>query len=364
VLIFAERLDGKSGGPSVSIPEFSKSLDKLFLKNIVFCRSQYLSDNSSKNLSQLFAYKSQVGLILGIHRSLKQVSREKRVMHINFIWRLEIITIVLMGIFYKCNIVVNPRGMLNKKAFNSGSKLKDPFFRIVAKPLFLLGVNHFQCSSDEEKKTLKGYFPGKNVFLNILGYKRLPKAQKISLEDKFASKTIVSISRIDSHKRIDQLVKEFIDSRLAEMNWKLFIYGATLLRDYEAYVKDHTPEELQKNNISLNLFIDDTEKIEILSKATFFISTSNSESFGLAIAESFDVGTPVLIRNNTIWEDYIKNKCGISFDNQSIAYTLKTLLNLDLELYKEFARNIDRHYSPITWYDHTNTFLNKINLNK
>lgn len=362
MLIFAERLDGKSGGPSVSVPEFSKALDEVSYKNKVFCRTQYLSENSSSNLSQLIAYRSQAGLIMGIHRSLKQVAMEKRVMHINFIWRLETITIIFLGLFYKCKIIVNPRGMLNDKAFNSGSKLKKPFFKIITKPLFRLGVDHFQCSSEEENKTLKGYFPNKNVFLNILGYKRLPKTKKISLEEKFLSKTIVSISRIDSHKRIDQLVKEFINSGLAEMNWKLFIYGANTLQDYEVYLKEFTPEKLLKNNIFLNLFIEDKEKIEILSKATFFISTSNSESFGLSIAESFDLGTPVLIRNNTIWEDYIRNKCGISFDSKNITCTLKNLLNIDFKLYEEFVFNIERHYSPITWHEHTNIFLKEINM--
>ena len=29
MLIFAERLDDKSGGPSVSIPEFSRALDEI-----------------------------------------------------------------------------------------------------------------------------------------------------------------------------------------------------------------------------------------------------------------------------------------------------------------------------------------------
>ena len=363
MLIFAERLDDKSGGPSVSIPEFSRALDEIGVNNFVFCKSRFLAKKTESNLSQLISYNSQIGLIFEIKRCLKKIPTEARVMHINFIWQIEILIVVLVGLFSRCKIVVNPRGMLNEEAFNSGSSLKRPFFKIIAKPLFLLGVSHFQCSSEEEVKTLKHNFPNKNIFLNSLGYKRLPKTEKFSIKDKFLTKTIVSISRVDSHKRIDLLIAEFINSGLGKNGWNLEIFGASKIQDYEEFTQHYTKKDILDNNISLNLFIENLEKVEVLNKATFFISTSNSESFGLSIAESFDVGTPVIIRNNTIWENYIKSECGISFDNKTITEAFKNLINLDFENYQELVLNIDRHYNPISWYDHTKLFLKEINYN-
>ncbi len=361
MLIFAERLDGKAGGPSTSIPEFSKTLNKSGLKNNVFCRSEYLQDYSNTNFIKVIPYNSPLSLLLILVRHLKRVSKEERIIHINFIWRIEIIVIIIAGLFYRSKIVVNPRGMLNKKAYSSGSLLKIPFFHLIVRPLLLLGVNYLQCSSQEEVQALKKYFPKKNVFLNTLGYKRLKEKKEANTEEKLEAKTIVSISRIDSHKKIDFMISEFIRSGLGRAGWKLNLYGANELSDYQACVKNFTSNDLFENQISLNLFVNQQEKIEILSESSFFISTSSSESFGLSIAESLDIGTPIIIRNNTIWEKYVLNKCGFSFEEENIAYIFNKLLTLDVNSYKELVGNIKEHYSPVSWSEHAEIFLKKIN---
>ena len=113
-------------------------------------------------------------------------------------------------------------------------------------------------------------------------------------------------------------------------------------------------------NIQLGLFIDKKQKLDILNRATFFISASNTESFGLTIAESLDNSTPIIIRNNTLWEDYIMMGCGYSFSDFQLKNILKSLKSLSFKDYYSMVNKIESSFEPISWEEHSATFLENI----
>ena len=49
MFIFAEKLFEEAGGPNVSIPQFSKSLSKKGVDNVIFCKSERLDKEFRKN---------------------------------------------------------------------------------------------------------------------------------------------------------------------------------------------------------------------------------------------------------------------------------------------------------------------------
>ena len=104
------------------------------------------------------------------------------------------------------------------------------------------------------------YFPRKKNFLNILGYKRIKNISKNDSKQKYLTRTIVSISRIDDHKNLDILIDQFIKSNLGRNGWKLKIFGANDLSEYKKYTDLFCKNILDKNKIYLNLFVSEKEK--------------------------------------------------------------------------------------------------------
>ena len=207
---------------------------------------------------------------------------------------------------------------------------------------------------------IKNTFLEKN-FVNILGYKRIKNISKNDSKQKDVIRTIVSISRIDDHKNLDILIDQFIKSNLGRNGWKLKIFGANDLSEYKKYTDLFCKNILDKNKIYLNLFVSEKEKIKILQNYFFFVSASKSESFGLSIAESLDMETPVIIRNNTIWEKYISLNCGYSFKDNGLGSIFEKLDNLNYETYSSLHSNIKKHFNPLSWEKHVEIFLNEVN---
>ena len=128
MFIFAEKLFEKAGGPNVSIPQFSKSLSKKGVDNVIFCKSEKLDKEFRKNeVVNVISYKSLSDLIKSFielkNKTLKEIEY-----YINFM-AAELLLICLLGFIYNFKVIINSRGMLNKEAFTSGSKLKYPIFR-------------------------------------------------------------------------------------------------------------------------------------------------------------------------------------------------------------------------------------------
>ena len=362
MFIFAEKLFDKAGGPSVSIPQFSKSLSKKGIENFIFCKSTRLDENFKKNkVINVISYESTFSLTKSFIKLKNETLKKNKILHINFLWQPELLLICFLGIIFNFKIIVNSRGMLSKEAFSSGSIFKYPIFQFLIRPVFLLIVDYFQCSSKKEMDAIKKYFPRKKIFVNVLGYKKIEKIIKNDPKQKYLSKTIVSISRIDDHKNLDFLIDKFIRSKLGKNGWQLKIFGASDLSEYKKYNDFFRENIITENKISLNLFISEIEKVNILQNASFFISASKSESFGLSIAESLDTNTPVIIRSNTIWEKYISQNCGYSFKNDGLGVLFEKLSNLKFETYFNLQSNIKKHFKPLSWEQHVEIFLTEIN---
>ena len=113
-------------------------------------------------------------------------------------------------------------------------------------------------------------------------------------------------------------------------------------------------------NIFLDTFINEREKIELLEESTFFISASSSESFGVSIAESLDSGTPIIVRDNTIWEEYINMGCGFSFSEDQLSEIFIELNDISLDRYNRMMSTIEEKFSPVSWDDHARIFLENL----
>ncbi|MBJ13561.1 MAG: hypothetical protein CMG62_10890 [Candidatus Marinimicrobia bacterium] len=362
IIIFSEGLLKEIGGPSISIPKFSSSLRRKGVNSIIFCPKKKLDINLLPQDVKAVPYSGYIDFIKELSRILNSNEFIFDIFHINFIWKFELLILFFTAFLYKVKIILNPRGMLTKEAISSGSVLKKPLLNYFMKPLLNRNITCFQASSKNECDELERIFPKKRIFINTLGFERFKEneVQNVSHSKKFSSKTLLVISRIDSHKNIQEVISSFIRSEIYRQGWSLKIFGAESLTDYEEIIDKENLENLSSFKIELYEFISRSEKVRLISNSSFFISASKSESYGLSIAESLDLGTPIIIRNNTLWEEYITRGCGYSFDSEGLDQIMLKLKTLDLSEYSSLVENIQSKFKPETWDNHTEIFLKEL----
>jgi glycosyltransferase involved in cell wall biosynthesis len=113
----------------------------------------------------------------------------------------------------------------------------------------------------------------------------VPKAN----EPKLDSKRIVSIGRLVAVKRHDLLIEAFALSGLADLGWELSIYGDGPLA---GQLKTQIAGYGLTQSVFLQGVTDDVS--EALSGAYMFVTCSEMEGFGLAVAEALNCGVPVI----------------------------------------------------------------------
>lgn len=83
------------------------------------------------------------------------------------------------------------------------------------------------------------------------------------------------------------------------------------------------------------------KKWELFQTSDFFVLPTNSENFGLAIAESLASGTPVITTVGTPWNDLNSFNAGawIEIGTQSLVETLRRFLSLSDEELEAMGKN-------------------------
>ena len=276
ILLISEGLGSKMGGPSETIPMFANHLSKSGVDIAIICPANNPPDGSVLNAVNIHEYKNIPVFIGKVIRFLKPKENEKY-LHLNYLWRFEALIVLILGIIFEPKIILNPRGMLMDDAINSGNRLKEAIFKFFLKPIIMKSVFCFQASSRVEYESIKSIFPNKKIFLNTLGYQKRQKKSNLKIipKEKYASRQLVVVSRLDRHKNIELIIKSFIESKCYENGWKLKIYGAVKKNDYLDFISPYSFDDLNIRNIFLDTF----------SVCNFFILFSKLIPAGFSLNE-------------------------------------------------------------------------------
>lgn len=92
----------------------------------------------------------------------------------------------------------------------------------------------------------------------------------------------LTLSRLDWHKRIDEVVRTFND-----------LPDETLVIAGKGSERDRL-EEIANDNVTFTGFVSEQKKQELLSEAKAFVFNARNEDFGIAPVEALAAGTPLL----------------------------------------------------------------------
>jgi glycosyltransferase involved in cell wall biosynthesis len=171
-----------------------------------------------------------------------------------------------------------------------------------------------------------------------------------SINDKPCFPDLIFLGRIHPKKNIEQIIRSISLLKSTFPLVKLTIYGLGNTK-YTKKLLDLVVELGLSEFIEFRGFIDGIEKEKRIAIADLFLLPSLNENFAIAVAESIDLLTPVVVSSNVAMSEFvIENQVGVviaDLTDKSIAQAVKDAIS-NLE---EFQHNCYKSRTLLHW-DH------------
>lgn len=298
----------------------------------------------SDNLRYLYKNKINFKLIYQRNNNfkyklnLREIISDYDIIHVYGIWRPFLSYIPLISLLKKKKIVISTLGALEPWSLKQKRAKKYLAWHLYQKRI-LNNADIIHATSDEEKKHLVEL----GIKTKIIVLKHGVKVNYLSAEEinrKVMNKAIF-FSRIHPKKGLLELINSW--KIVNNLNWNLEIYGPVSDQKYLNKIKN----KIKKLNLDDQIKIFEPvyrnhEKKKIFLSSDIFILTSQSENFGISIAEALSFGVPVFTTDKTPWEKIInKYKAGfvIRFHQDDITNQLKKIFELKNETIVNMRKN-------------------------
>lgn len=168
-----------------------------------------------------------------------------------------------------------------------------------------------------------------------------------SVKKKTDKNMLVYVGRISKNKRVDNLIKTMAHLKKRITNVRLYVIGD----DWEN-LRNGIEKTSQKLGVNKNVVftgkVSNDALLEYLSKANFFVSASEYESFGLSAVESMASGCIPILNNNEAFKKLITDGSDgflVDFsDSKQTAEKIYRIFQTKLEPIRKNAVNTSKKY--------------------
>lgn len=313
LIILTGFLPGKKfGGPPISVDNFCSLMkeDECFIvtRNHDMGETETYKDiksgwNDRGNCKVLYLSDKEYG-----YRKYEEVIKEINpdVIYLQGLFQNCIIPCLFLAKKHNIPVLLAPRGELCAGAFKKKYK-KVPYI-IFLKIFGLLNKVHFQSTSEEETEAIMQHLGITEDRIHFLtNVPSIPKKEYPVPEKQPGVAKFVFISRIVRKKNLKAAISYFknIDGDVT-----FDIYGPIEDKDYWRECQDEI--KLLPSNIKVNYcgLVSHDQIHETFSRYHAFLFPTFSENFGHVIAEALSVGCPVIISDQTPWNDVEKYNAG------------------------------------------------------
>lgn len=306
-----------SGGPVRSYANLIDHLGDVFnfyvvTRDVDYCSQEVYSGiisnawNKWNNNTSIY-YFSEKQLSIKTLRDLVQTT-DFDIAYINGIYSWYFSILPLLLVKRSPHVIVSARGMLNPQAFST-KKTKKKFYLRMARNLSLFQGVTLQATNEDEKNFIKREL-GENTQVVVAPNfpRRLNEYHHRHIEKEIGELKLINVARISKEKGtlfLINLLKDFDQGKV-----ELDLYGP--IYDHEYWEECKTAITELPKNVKVNyggiLKSDDVPKA--LVTAHFFILTSEGENFGHAILEALSHSIPVIISDQTPWQDLARKLVG------------------------------------------------------
>jgi len=332
-------LDGKAAGPSYSVPRLCEALAACGHSVSLLAGTAHADPAGAdgapyEDCRYRFEHTSlpvlgKLGVSSGLRQALLSRAGTADVFHTHGLWRFANVYPAAAARQAGKPLVLSPRGMLAPSALEF-SALSKRLFWTAAQRDAVRAVSAFHATSEQEYADIRAYGLTQPVAIIPNGID-LPELAPLTPADGPATPTVVFLGRLHPVKAIDRLIRAWHLLGEASLGWQLVIVGPVEV-DYDQDLK-RLIADLNLSNVALRGPVAGDEKWRLLQGAELTVLPSLSENFGVSVAESLAVGTPVIASRGTPWQGLETHACGWWIDNspEALAATLSGALQLSAE---------------------------------
>lgn len=303
-------VSNEASGPSYSVPGLCRGL----LDCGCDISLHFLGDVPARLQSERFEvvnYPRQDFANLGNSRLMKHAMRNLRadIVHNNGMWMFPNVYCAEVK-RNGAKFVMAPRGCLAEAALKRGRLKKFVFGHLWQYPaLRAADMFHATCEKEYQEIRRAGY--RQPVAIVPIGLD-LPALTCIESKVEHKMRRMVFFGRLHNIKGVDKLLLawDVLHSRLQD--WEVVIAGpdgGMLPRLKEIVATKSLPR------VSFVGEINGVEKYKFLAEADMYVLPTETENFGITIAEALACKTPVITTKGAPWSGLIDNQCGWWIDN-------------------------------------------------
>lgn len=239
----------------------------------------------------------------------------------------------LKKVNYAGKVVLAPRGMLKKGALQV-KKRKKSIFLFLSRLSGLFKAVRWHATNEKEAEEIRQYF-GSNADIKIApNLLQLPKNKPVQISKKAGNLRLITISRVSPEKGILESIR-FLPDLSGDFELNLEIYGTLQNPNYLSLCKAEA-EKKAHWNIQFKGSLPYPEVPDKLASSHFLYSATHGENFGHSIAESFVAGKPVIISDQTPWQELRKQNVGwdLPLDSASFKEVINECIQMEQTEYE------------------------------
>jgi len=267
----------------------------------------------------------------GLRGALKKAAADADLIHVHGLWNMTSWAGVSAARAAGKPYIVSPRGMLQPEARQRHREMKSLAYWGIERAN-LRGATLLHATSVLEGPALTPYGPP--VFLipnGVAARHASPEAvaalrERTGLRD--GEEVITFLGRLHPIKRLDLLAEAFAIVQHARPNARLFIAGP----DEGGYKQRVEPVFAPVAGATRWLgSVDDDESAALLASSDVLVQCSDSESFGMSVAEAMAAGKPVVVTRTCPWSEVEAQAAGfwVAQTADAIAAGLNAVLSND-----------------------------------
>lgn len=322
-------IDPSAGGPAYSIPKLSEGLrgagEEVDLFTLVGTE-QHMVRTPHRAFNVLGPKK--LGYAPAMWRCLREEMAERpySILHSHNLWAMPSIFPWFISKWREVPHIVSPRGTLTKYSMQSGSRFKSFYWPLIQKPA-LEAATAFHATAASELDDIRrcGFRQPVAVIPNGIDI-----SQNQSDGTGKCFRTVLFFGRLHPEKGIDVLLRAWARVHSVKPDWRLRIVGPSTGGYRE--VLERLIGELRLESVRIEgPKFEESEKLQVFREAALYVLPSPSENFGMTVAESLSVGTPVITNRGAPWSKVVQRDCGwwIQHGVDALAAALIEAMSLD-----------------------------------
>ena len=329
-------IDKRAGGPSNSVTRLSEALASETDTQSMICTLQ-THEETVETAAQVQFYPVRMSRRLGVSPALKshlrQVSSAVDLIHNHGLWMMPNLYASRAAERGSSSLVISPRGTLAPWSLQQ-STWKKRAMLVWGQKRALQVADGFHATAHSEYEDIRRFGLKQPVILLPNGIDVPDEKPEPGAKRRYR---LVYLGRIHAQKGIEKLIAIWPQLARRHEDWECVLCGpgdVNYLKTVQSKIEYAGPR------ISLQPAVYGEEKTRFLHRADLFILPSETENFGISVAEALAHEIPVVVSQGAPWEGIVSRECGWWVSNSADAYAsaLDHAMQLPCSVRREFGR--------------------------